>query len=161
MHCPFCNTPDTKVIDSRLAAQGMQIRRRRQCNSCGDRFTTFEVVELVMPRVIKTNGRIEPYDGEKLKRSIMLSVRKRPITSDDIDTTISKIEKTLRQLGEREVSSQRIGEEVMQALQDLDPVAYVRFASVYRDFKDIEAFKQELEDMDKTKLNVSDVNESN
>lgn len=161
MHCPFCNTPDTKVIDSRLAAQGLQIRRRRQCNSCGDRFTSFEVVELVMPRVIKTNGRIEPYDGEKLKRSIMLSVRKRPITSDDIDTTISKIEKTLRQLGEREVSSQRIGEEVMQALQDLDPVAYVRFASVYRDFKDIEAFKQELEDMDKTKLNVSDVNESN
>lgn len=145
MHCPFCNTPDTKVIDSRLAAGGMQIRRRRQCSNCGDRFTTFEVVELVMPRVIKTNGRIEPYDGEKLKRSIMLSIRKRPITSDDIDTTISKIEKTLRQLGEREVSSQRIGEEVMQALQGLDPVAYVRFASVYRDFKDIEAFKQELE----------------
>lgn len=142
--------PDTKVIDSRLAAQGMQIRRRRQCHQCGERFTSFEVVELVMPRVIKSNGRIEPYDAEKLKRSIMLSLQKRPVTSDDIDTTISKIEKTLRQLGEREVSSKRIGEEVMQALKELDPVAYVRFASVYRDFQDIAAFKQELEGMDKS-----------
>lgn len=149
MHCPFCNTPDTKVIDSRLAAGGTQIRRRRQCHNCGDRFTSFEVIELVMPRVIKSNGRIEPYDGEKLKRSIMLSLRKRPVSSDDTDTAISKIEKTLRQLGEREVTSQRIGEEVIQALKDLDPVAYVRFASVYRDFKDIAAFKQELEGMDK------------
>lgn len=152
MHCPFCNTPDTKVIDSRLAAGGMQIRRRRQCSSCGDRFTSFEVVELVMPRVIKSNDRIEPYDGEKLRRSIMLSLQKRPISIDQIDTTISQIEKTLRQLGEREIKSQRIGEEVMQALKDLDPVAYVRFASVYRDFQDIAAFKQELEGMDKTDI---------
>lgn len=150
MHCPFCNMPDTKVIDSRLAAQGMQIRRRRQCHQCGERFTSFEVVELVMPRVIKSNGRIEPYDAEKLERSIMLSLQKRPVTSDDIDTTISKIEKTLRQLGEREISSKRIGEEVMQALKELDPVAYVRFASVYRDFQDIAAFRQELEGMDKS-----------
>lgn len=148
MLCPFCNAPDTKVIDSRLAAHGMQIRRRRQCHECGERFTSFEVIEMVMPRVIKTDGRIEPYNIQKLRHSIVLALQKRPVTSDQIDSAISQIEKTLRQTGEREVTSQLIGEEVMRHLHKLDVVAYVRFASVYRDFQDLAAFKQELNDME-------------
>ena len=144
MHCPYCNESDTKVIDSRLAAEGAQVRRRRQCNSCQERFTTFEVVEVVMPRIIKSSGKIEPYDNEKLRRSIQLPLQKRPITLDEQEAMISRIEKRLRQLGEREVSSKALGEVVMSELKSLDDVAYVRFASVYRDFQDIEAFHQEL-----------------
>ena len=144
MHCPYCNESDTKVIDSRLAAEGAQVRRRRQCNSCQERFTTFEVVEVVMPRIIKSSGKIEPYDNEKLRRSIQLPLQKRPITLDEQEAMISRIEKRLRQLGEREISSKALGEVVMSELKALDDVAYVRFASVYRDFQDIEAFHQEL-----------------
>lgn len=144
MHCPYCNAVDTKVIDSRLAAEGAQVRRRRQCSECNERFTTFEVVELVIPRIIKSNGRIEPYDQNKLKRSISLPLQKRPITSDEIDATISRIEHKLRNMGEREVSSKVLGEVVMSELKALDDVAYVRFASIYRDFQDIAAFQAEL-----------------
>ncbi|WP_230657047.1 transcriptional regulator NrdR [Psychrobacter sp. I-STPA10] len=144
MHCPYCNESDTKVIDSRLAAEGAQVRRRRQCNSCQERFTTFEVVEVVMPRIIKSSGKIEPYDNEKLRRSIQLPLQKRPITLDEQEAMLSRIEKRLRQLGEREISSKALGEVVMSELKALDDVAYVRFASVYRDFQDIEAFHQEL-----------------
>ncbi|OPH34376.1 transcriptional regulator NrdR [Moraxella atlantae] len=144
MHCPFCNAEDTKVIDSRLAADGAQVRRRRQCVQCQERFTTFEVIEAVMPRIIKSNGRIEPYDNQKLRRSIQLPLQKRPIASDRIEAMISRIEKQLRQLGEREVKSQVVGEIVIRELRELDDVAYVRFASVYRNFQDIEAFQQLL-----------------
>ncbi|OBX75358.1 transcriptional regulator NrdR [Moraxella atlantae] len=144
MHCPFCNAEDTKVIDSRLAADGAQVRRRRQCVQCQERFTTFEVIEAVMPRIIKSNGRIEPYDNQKLRRSIQLPLQKRPIASDRIEAMISRIEKQLRQLGEREVKSQVVGEIVIRELRQLDDVAYVRFASVYRNFQDIEAFQQLL-----------------
>lgn len=147
MHCPFCHATDTKVIDSRLAADGAQIRRRRQCPECGERFTTFEMMELVMPRVIKSSGKIEPFDAQKLRRSIQLSLQKRPVSIDGTDALISRIEGRLRQTGEREIASKFIGEAVMTELKDLDDVAYVRFASVYRDFQDIEAFKQELEGM--------------
>ena len=142
MHCPFCNAEDTKVIDSRLAAEGAQVRRRRQCTACQERFTTFEIIEAVMPRIIKSNGRIEPYDGQKLRRSVQLPLQKRPISTDNIEAMISRIEKQLRQLGEREVPSKVLGEIVMKELSQIDDVAYVRFASVYRDFQDIEAFKQ-------------------
>ena len=121
-----------------------QVRRRRQCNACQDRFTTFEVVEVVMPRIIKASGKIEPYDNEKLRRSIQLPLQKRPITLDEQEALLSRIEKRLRQLGEREISSKVLGEVVMSELKSLDDVAYVRFASVYRDFQDIEAFHQEL-----------------
>ena len=100
MHCPFCNAEDTKVIDSRLAAEGAQVRRRRQCTACQERFTTFEIIEAVMPRIIKSNGRIEPYDGQKLRRSVQLPLQKRPISTDNIEAMISRIEKQLRQLGE-------------------------------------------------------------
>lgn len=151
MHCPYCNTADTKVIDSRLAADGAQVRRRRQCNNCQERFTTFEMVEVVMPRIIKSNGRIEPYDGEKLRRSIQLPLQKRPIISDEQEAMISRIEKRVRQMGEREISSKILGEIVMSELKSVDDVAYVRFASVYRDFQDIEAFRQELANIHATK----------
>lgn len=144
MHCPFCNAVDTKVIDSRLAADGAQVRRRRQCTQCQERFTTFEMVEVVMPRIIKSSGKIEPFDNDKLRRSIQLPLQKRPISMDDTDAMMSRIEKRLRQLGEREISSKVLGEIVMSELKELDDVAYVRFASVYRDFQDIEAFRQEL-----------------
>lgn len=144
MYCPFCNAEDTKVIDSRLAAEGAQVRRRRQCVQCQERFTTFEVIEAVMPRIIKSNGRIEPYDNQKLRRSIQLPLQKRPIATDRIEAMISRIEKQLRQLGEREVKSQVVGEIVIRELRELDDIAYVRFASVYRNFQDIEAFQQLL-----------------
>lgn len=144
MYCPYCNAVDTKVIDSRLAAEGSQVRRRRQCTECGERFTTFEVVEVVMPRIIKANGRIEPYDQNKLRRSISLPLQKRPITIDEVDAVISRIEQKLRNMGEREVSSKTLGEVVMLELKSLDDVAYVRFASIYRDFQDIAAFQAEL-----------------
>ena len=150
MHCPFCNAQDTKVIDSRLAAEGAQVRRRRQCLECNERFTTFEIIEAVMPRIIKTNGRIEPYDGQKLRRSINLPLQKRPITTDKIEAMISRIEKKLRQSGEREVTSQFLGETVVNELQQMDDVAYVRFASVYRDFQDIQAFQQALSNLSET-----------
>ncbi|MDO4700538.1 MAG: transcriptional regulator NrdR [Moraxella sp.] len=144
MHCPYCSKADTKVIDSRLAAAGSQVRRRRQCTSCGERFTTFEVVEVVMPRIIKSNGRSEPYDCHKLKRSVALPLQKRPVSLDEIEALISRIEQQLRHLGEREVSSKVLGEIVMAELKATDDVAYVRFASVYRDFQDIQAFQAEL-----------------
>lgn len=144
MYCPYCNALDTKVIDSRLAAEGAQVRRRRQCTECGERFTTFEVVEVVMPRIIKANGRIEPYDQNKLRRSISLPLQKRPVTSDEIDATIGRVEHKLRNMGEREISSKMVGEVAMSELKGLDDVAYVRFASIYRDFQDIAAFQAEL-----------------
>ncbi len=144
MHCPFCNHDDTKVIDSRLSAEGAQVRRRRQCSVCGERFTTFEVYEVVMPRLIKSNGRIEPYDQNKLRRSIALPLQKRPVSIDEMDAMISRIELALRKTGEREVTSKALGEIVMAELKAVDDVAYVRFASVYRDFQDIEQFRREL-----------------
>ena len=147
MQCPYCHADDSKVIDSRLAAEGAQVRRRRQCNQCQERFTTFEVVEVVMPRIIKSNNRIEPYDSQKLRRSIQLPLQKRPVTLDEQEAMISRIEKRIRQLGEREISSKALGEVVMSELKELDDVAYVRFASVYRDFQDIEAFRQELQNI--------------
>ncbi len=147
MHCPFCNATETKVIDSRLSAEGSQVRRRRQCLQCQERFTTFEVVEVVMPRVIKSSGKIEPYDEQKLRRSITLPLQKRPINAEETDALMHRIEKRLRQMGEREISSKKVGEIVMSELKELDDVAYVRFASVYRDFQDIEAFKLELENI--------------
>lgn len=144
MHCPFCNAQDTKVTDSRLAAEGAQVRRRRQCLECHERFTTFEIIETVMPRIVKSSGRVEPYDSQKLRRSIQLPLQKRPIDTDRIEAMISRIEKNLRQSGEREVTSKFLGEIVMTELEQMDAVAYVRFASVYRDFQDIQAFQQAL-----------------
>ncbi|RYY78491.1 MAG: transcriptional repressor NrdR [Moraxellaceae bacterium] len=147
MHCPFCNAPDSKVIDSRLAAEGRQIRRRRECVACAERFTTFESYDVVMPRVIKSNGRNEPFDEHKLRNSLTMALQKRPVSQDQIEATLLDIGQHLRRLGERDVTSRKIGEIVMQSLYTLDHVAYVRFASVYRDFQDVDAFKREIEQM--------------
>jgi transcriptional repressor NrdR len=145
MYCPFCRAQDTKVIDSRLASEGTQVRRRRECLACGERFTTFESAELVMPRIIKSNGAREPFNEKKLAAGIMRALEKRPVDSDSMDAAMSRIQHRLRASGERELSSRLLGEWVMHELRELDQVAYVRFASVYRSFEDVRAFQEEIE----------------
>ena len=142
MHCPFCNALDTKVIDSRLIANGSQVRRRRECLSCHERYTTFESAELLMPKVIKKNGDRAPFDEDKLKRGIQRAVQKRPHSVEEIDGLISKILYKIGSCGEREISSEVVGDIVLAYLKQLDEVAYIRFASVYRSFQDIQAFKK-------------------
>jgi transcriptional repressor NrdR len=145
MFCPFCRAQDTKVIDSRLASEGTQVRRRRECLACGERFTTFESAELVMPRIIKSNGAREPFNEKKLAAGIMRSLEKRPVDADSVDAAMSRIQHRLRASGERELPSRLLGEWVMHELRELDQVAYVRFASVYRSFEDVKAFQEEIE----------------
>ncbi|ENU1226912.1 MULTISPECIES: transcriptional regulator NrdR [Providencia] len=144
MHCPFCSAVDTKVIDSRLVGEGSQVRRRRQCLLCHERFTTFEVAELVMPRVIKSDDIREPFDEEKLNRGMQKALEKRPVSSDAIEQAIISIKSQLRATGEREVPSKLIGGLVMDELKKLDKVAYIRFASVYRSFEDVREFGEEI-----------------
>lgn len=144
MKCPFCNNNDTKVIDSRLAGEGSQIRRRRECEDCGERFTTYETVELVMPRIIKRGGERVPFDENKLRAGLMRALEKRPVEADAVEAAIAYIVRKLRASGEREVGSLYLGELVMDRLRGLDEVAYVRFASVYRSFQDIDEFREEI-----------------
>ncbi len=144
MFCPFCRADDTKVIDSRLVADGHQVRRRRECSACHERFTTFEAAELVMPRVVKRDGSREPYNETKLRSGLLRSLEKRPVSTERIESLISHVESQLRATGEREVSSALIGNCIMDALRTVDKVAYVRFASVYRSFKDIREFGEEI-----------------
>jgi transcriptional repressor NrdR len=144
MYCPFCNADDTKVIDSRLVADGGQVRRRRECVACTERFTTYEMAELVMPRVIKTDGTREVFDEEKLRAGLQRALEKRPVSIEQIETALTQIKHFLQVTGEREVPSRMIGEEVMTKLRELDEVAYVRFASVYRSFQDLSEFQDEL-----------------
>ena len=145
MHCPFCSFQDTKVIDSRLVTDGGQVRRRRECIECGERFTTFESAELVMPKVIKGDGSRQPFDDHKLKSGILRAVEKRPVSVEAVEESIINIQSRLRAMGEREVAASVIGELVMDALRKLDQVAFVRFASVYRRFKDVSDFREEIE----------------
>jgi transcriptional repressor NrdR len=145
MHCPFCAHPDTKVNDSRLAAEGAQIRRRRECLECGERFTTFETAELLMPLVVKSDQRRVPFDEAKLRYGMLKSLEKRPVSRESIEEAVGHITRKLRGLGEREVTSRQIGEIVMEELHRLDEVAYVRYASVYRQFQDVEAFREEID----------------
>lgn len=151
MHCPFCYAADSKVVDSRLAAEGSQIRRRRECVACNERFTTFESYEVVMPRVIKANGSNEPFDDQKLRRSLTHALQKRPISQDQFESTVSEIQSKILRLGERDIRSRSIGEIVMQSLYQLDEVAYIRFASVYQDFQNVEAFLQHIDKMRNSK----------
>ncbi|MBF8999369.1 MULTISPECIES: transcriptional regulator NrdR [Vibrio] len=144
MHCPFCSASDTKVIDSRLVADGHQVRRRRQCLACHERFTTFETAELVMPKVIKSNGNREPFDEDKMVGGMQRALEKRPVSADSIELAISTIKSKLRATGEREVPSEMIGSLVMEQLKVLDKVAYIRFASVYRSFEDVREFGEEI-----------------
>ncbi|MEP6390043.1 MAG: transcriptional regulator NrdR [Halioglobus sp.] len=148
MHCPFCATDETKVIDSRLVADGDQVRRRRECLSCKERFTTYEVAELVMPRVIKQNGNREPFNEDKLRAGFLRALEKRPVSVEDIEAVVTHIKHALRATGEREIQSLELGELVMEHLKELDQVAYVRFASVYRSFEDISQFRDAIEHLE-------------
>lgn len=149
MHCPFCNHADTKVTDSRLAGEGHQIRRRRECQACGERFTTFETAELVMPQVVKNDRSRQPFDEGKLRGGIMKALEKRPVASEQVEAMIDRIGHRLRTLGEREVASRVIGEIVMEELRQLDEVAYVRYASVYHRFHDVDSFREQIEQLGK------------
>ena len=149
MFCPFCSNEETKVVDSRLVAGGSQIKRRRECTNCGERFSTYEEAELVMPRIIKSNDRREPFDEEKLRAGFHKALEKRPVSSDKIENAIQEIKDSIRKIGEREVGSQILGKQVMNHLKELDEVAYVRFASVYQNFQDVKDFTDEISELSK------------
>lgn len=149
MHCPFCDAEDTKVIDSRLVAGGAQVRRRRECIGCEERYTTYELAELVMPHIVKSDGSREPFNEEKMRAGLVKALEKRPVGAEQLEASIDQIKHRLRAPGEREIPSVAIGEAVMDALRDLDEVAYVRFASVYRQFEDISEFRAELDKLEK------------
>jgi transcriptional repressor NrdR len=145
MHCPYCGAADTKVVDSRLSNEGDQVRRRRECVACGERFTTFETVELVMPRIIKSDGRREAFQVGKLMDGLNRALEKRPVSSEEIDRAVGRIRRRLMASGERETPSRLVGDLVMDELRRLDQVAYVRFASVYRSFDDVGEFLETIE----------------
>jgi transcriptional repressor NrdR len=144
MKCPFCQNPEDKVIDSRTSKDGDAIRRRRECLRCGKRFTSYERVEDVVPMVVKKDGRREPFDMAKIKNGLLIACKKRPIGTDRLDGIVDSIEKKLTGLGVKEIQSTWLGEEIMSELKELDKVAYVRFASVYRQFKDISELMDEV-----------------
>ncbi|MGQ3890542.1 transcriptional regulator NrdR [Legionella sp. CNM-4043-24] len=152
MYCPFCHAEETKVLDSRLVAEGAQVRRRRQCLQCQERFTTFETAELIMPVIIKRDGRREPFNLANLRAGMLRALEKRPVSVDDLEESLVSIMQEIRSRGEREIDSRQIGEMVMKQLYSLDHVAYVRFASVYKRFKDVSDFRQTIDEMkdDKT-----------
>ena len=151
MFCPFCNANDTKVIDSRLVGEGKQIRRRRECIICNERFTTYETAELLLPYVIKRDGSRHPFDEEKLRIGMQKALEKRPVSVEQLEAAIQKIMHTLRASGEREINALTIGELVMTELKKIDQVAYVRFASVYRSFQDVNAFREEIKKLEEDK----------
>ncbi|HHZ87668.1 MAG TPA: transcriptional regulator NrdR [Chromatiales bacterium] len=145
MYCPFCATEDTKVIDSRLSTEGDQVRRRRECTQCSERFTTYEKVELVLPSVVKSDDKREAFDETKLRAGLSRALERRPVASEHVEDMVNHIRKRLMALGEREVSSRTVGEWVMDELREVDHVAYVRFASVYRNFEDVNEFRDEID----------------
>lgn len=147
MHCPFCQAEETKVVDSRLVGEGAQVRRRRQCLICQERFTTFETAELVMPVIIKQDGRREIFQVDNVRSGMLKALEKRPVSIDDLEEAIAAILQNIRCLGEREIESRQIGEWVMEQLYRLDQVAYVRFASVYKRFKDVSDFRQTIDQL--------------
>ncbi|MGE8658686.1 MAG: transcriptional regulator NrdR [Achromobacter sp.] len=147
MRCPFCGNSETQVVDSRVSEEGDAIRRRRRCQSCDKRFTTYERVELAMPSVVKRNGSRSDYDPAKLRASLSLALRKRPVSTEEVDGAVARIEEQLLASGLREVASGHIGELVMTELRKLDKVAYVRFASVYKSFEDIGEFVEAIREM--------------
>jgi transcriptional repressor NrdR len=149
MHCPFCQHEDTRVIDSRLADDGATVRRRRECPACGERFNTFETAELKLPAIVKSGERREAFDERKLRVSFDRALQKRPVASAAVDAAVRAVIDDLRRSGEREVPSRQVGELVMRELKKLDQVAYVRFASVYRKFEDVQAFREEIEKLER------------
>lgn len=151
MRCPICHSPETRVTDSRTAIDGWSIRRRRECTKCGFRFSTYEEIELLNIVIIKNDGRQEPYQRNKLIRGLKRAIEKRPISDDQFQRLISRIERDIQKLKQDKVTSRKIGEIVMRHLKRVDEVAYIRFASVYRSFKDLQSFKRELNLLFKTK----------
>lgn len=147
MHCPFCHALDTKVIDSRLIADGAQVRRRRACIECQERFTTFETAELVMPMIIKRDGRRKPFSVENMRAGMLRALEKRPVGADAVEEAIVLIMQKIRRTGEREIHSRQVGEWVMEQLFRLDHIAYVRFASVYKRFQDVSEFQKAIKQM--------------
>ncbi len=145
MFCPYCKAEDTKVIDSRLVDEGTRVRRRRECFVCSERFTSFEAAELNLPRIIKRDGTRTTFDEQKLRAGLLLALQKRSVKTEDVEAAISRIVHALSGGGEREVPSHFVGELVMNELKGLDQVAYVRFASVYRSFQDVNAFHEEIQ----------------
>ncbi len=145
MRCPFCYADDTKVVDSRVVDESNQVRRRRECTLCNERYTTYETAELIMPRIIKRDNRRSPFDEQKLRLGMTKALEKRPVSTDQVEAALAHILHKLRETGEREVSSTFLGELVMNELRALDQVAYVRFASVYRSFEDVNAFREEIQ----------------
>jgi len=147
MRCPFCATQDTRVVDSRLASEGDQVRRRRECASCKERFTTYEVAELTLPKIIKRNGARESFNEKKLRSGMLRALEKRPVSTEAIEAAISRIKKSLTTMGDRDIACDEVGELVMKELSILDHVAFVRFASVYRSFQDVNEFTEIIEKM--------------
>lgn len=150
MRCPFCQADDTRVIDSRLASDGDQVRRRRECLTCTERFTTYESAELILPRVVKSDGSRESFSEEKLRKSMLRSLEKQPVDTEHIEEALNRIKRKLIAAGEREVKTRRVGKLVMEELRDLDEIAYVRFASVYFSFQDLNAFREVIETLEKS-----------
>ena len=147
MRCPFCGADETAVVDTRLNDEADVVRRRRKCNACDKRFTTYERAEIRLPQVIKKNGLRSEYARDKLRASLELALRKRPVSMEAIDAAVTDIEERLLSSGEREVTSQQVGELVMRELKKLDKVAYIRFASVYRNFEDVDAFSKAIREV--------------
>jgi transcriptional repressor NrdR len=149
MHCPFCQNTDTRVIDSRVSEDGATIRRRRECEACGERFSTLETIELKLPAVIKSDGRRDLFDARKLRQSFDRALHKRAVSEEQIEAAVRAVIQQLRRTTERELSSRRIGEFVMAELRRLDHVAFVRYASVYRSFEDVADFREELDRLER------------
>ncbi|MBC75381.1 MAG: transcriptional regulator NrdR [Halobacteriovoraceae bacterium] len=153
MKCPFCEKNETKVVDSRLLKEGFSVRRRRKCEGCARRFTTYETIEIQMPAVAKMDGRRESYRRDKMRSSLDKACQKRPISTDQIERVVENLEKNILEISDKEVTTKEIGNLVMKYLRNLDPVAYVRFASVYRKFQDVDEFVNELKG-DETNYNI-------
>ena len=149
MHCPFCNATDTRVIDSRLTPDGFQVRRRRECSQCSARFSTYETVELKPPNIVKSDGRRESFNVDKLRAGVERALQKRPVRTQDVEAALNRVVQRLKTSGEQEVKSLTLGDWVMEELRNLDQVAYVRFASVYRRFRDVQEFREEIERLEK------------
>lgn len=156
MHCPFCSNDDTRVIDTRVVEEGMAIRRRRECGHCGERYNTYETAELKMPVMVKSNGRREAFEEKKLRTSFERAVQKRPVSSEQIDAAVHTIMHRLMRHVDRELSSRQLGILVMDELKKMDQVAYVRFASVYRKFQDVEEFKEVIERLERDLPSMAD-----
>ncbi len=148
MRCPFCGAIDTRVVDSRLVGDNDQVRRRRECTECEERFTTYESAELNLPRVVKSRGNREPFSDQKLQAGFQKALEKRPVSVELIDEAVARVRHRCLVAGEREINSRQIGGWVMEELHKLDQVAYIRFASVYRDFEDVAAFREAIETLE-------------